>query len=1448
MAGSSTVVDLTLAGHVEGQQDIAALTKTIEALQAQIIDLQNQATTGGKDWLDYSQQISGVAESMTGVVSNAEEIVIKTAEISAAIAIYQKWRALVTGVQTAYTELQNAIALAGTAISSGAGSTWNAVSVQTAKLETQISSLAARFASLETLAKGLSFAGLALTVAELATAAHDSNEQTRQLTEQIGGLSTSLQQLDPASRPVQTAKERFQELYKASLALHEDAPALVEQYKQFFDTTEQGNLTIQQSGRLLTDFNQVQKSLQATTAETDAAQTQLNDAFETGLTTIPKLGVIFGAALNPALDAVAKSMGLTRQQLSDLIDTGQVGAETVLPALAAAARNVTAPLSSASDAAEFAKTQFQELGYSTFDLANKSLPGVAVALQYTAKEIANTADASVDPIGAAVERIENFGARIAEWARLTKQSITDAFASPDIKQALDTGLKEAMYGLDFLLVGLKEEFVAVGESIGVVAGAAVTATNPLDDLKAVWSGMADRVLNTRDRLNEYINALEGVDNASGRTAEGAKQLEAALKTIPEIKLPEKLQDIIDKLDGTQSASSAVSVVWKELAGLDFSGNNIRNLFVLRQTIQDVTDSTKDATGTQAAFSEELSKLPVTQIAGLLAKVTELSPRLKQAGDDGALLNVALGAAFEKLGLNAAEAAGKITQSGKDAAATFALIANSADTTGTQIRAALDKALDSAKTQADVAAIQAEFTKLAQSGQASSQLIADGQGAILRRIAEMQGTLPALSAAFKDLGIASAQHLRAIADASAASFKQLQQGGATINELRQAFLSWAAAEIQAANAAGLPVPAIIKQQAASMGLTDALAELMRRYHELQPEQEAHAAITNRVARASSDYVSALQAVATAQLSGVQAEIDLANAKGNTVTVAIKTAELARLEAQWAKTLAEAKQAEIAAEKASVEAKIAKLQATNDNADATLKEIAALQLQLVALGKQAEAEAIAAKAKELAATRAEALAGSLETLLRQYQDLATEHARDADTSERYYQTQLNEIDGAIRVAKAKGDEADAEKLLREQTELRIAQAEAEAQARAQAAADAQQAVDLKTLELAADGELSKADQQQIADLQSVADAKKAAAQQSADNAQAMREEADAAEASSAAEVKGLDLFTDAKRRNAQMTRIQAAEEKARAAETKAQGDLVTSILSGWEKRLGTLSDASRQAFDNWQFGANRATESVNALDAALKKNEADMRTAFTAYKDYGFVKWSGAVALHALQIERAFLNQKQSADSLVESLNRLGAEGGPSFDGLIRQAETAKTEMTLLDQASLNNLQNEIDAARQRMQALQEETIAAKDRISELNAEIAREKGDTAAADALDLQLEKQQKLAEVENNLAQARLENNRELIALYESQRSKLQELYDLKSRNLEKEQQQTKTETTSTTTTSSSGGTTSSAAPSKTYQLNLVGDSGQTLTATTSTDPTAFLDALTAAKKRSLA
>lgn len=973
MVGTSTVVDLTLSAKVEGQPSIEDLTAEIERLNAQLVESQQNAVTGGKDWLDYSTQVSAVAESLANAVSSAEDIAIKTAEIGAAIAVYQKYRALVEGVRGAYAALQGAIQ-AGALV---AGSAWDAASAQALKVETRIASLVSRFASLELATKGFGLAGAAVTIADFVSSESEANEQTRLLTEQIGGLSTSLQLLDPASKPVQIAKERFDELYKASLALKQSAPELVDQYKQFFDATASSNLSIQQSGRLLTDYLQVQKSLRATESETKDAQIQLNDAFETGLTTIPKLGAIFGSSLNPALDAVSKSMGITRADLENLINSGQVGAESVLPALAAAARNVTSPLSSSGDAAKFSSDQFEAMGISVNELAGKSLPGAANALQRTGIEIKNTVDASIDPIGAAIERIENFGSRVAAWSERTKQSIADAFSGPDIKQAINTGIQESIFALDFLLVGLKDEFNAVGESIGVVAGAATTATNPIDDLRAIWSGMAGDLLNTRDRLNEYVNALEGVDNAQGRTADGAKALTEQLKTLPEIKLPEALKEIVDKLTATESASSAVGAVWKELGTLDFTGGNIRNLLLLRQTIQDVSDRTQDATGTQAAFSSELSKLPVDKLTALLQKTGELGPRLKQAGDDGALLDTVLGAAFDKLGLNAAEAGGKITRAGQDAAATFALIANSADTNGAQIRSALNSALNAAKTKSDVALIQAEFAKLAQSGQASGQLIADGQAAVARRLADLQNQIPGIGAAFKDLGVSSSQQLRAVADAASASFAQLQAGNATVQELQQGFLAWAEAEIKAANAAGLPIPATIQHRAETLGLVSALGELANRYREMPPEQEASAAASERAAVAAGHYTASLKAVADAQLARRRAEIDLLVAEGDTETAQRKIIELTQLEAQWTQTLATSKQAEIAAEISSTQKKLEAKQAASSKTQADEQEISALRLKLSALDQEAKAERASTQSKLASGPATQAAVAAIRT---------------------------------------------------------------------------------------------------------------------------------------------------------------------------------------------------------------------------------------------------------------------------------------------------------------------------------------------------------------------------------------------------------------------------------------------------------------------------------------
>ena len=142
---------------------------------------------------------------------------------------------------------------------------------------------------------------------------------------------------------------------------------------------------------------------------------------------------------------------------------------------------------------------------------------------------------------------------------------------------------------------------------------------------------------------------------------------------------------------------------------------------------------------------------------------------------------------------------------------------------------------------------------------------------------------------------------------------------------------------------------------------------------------------------------------------------------------------------------------------------------------------------------------------------------------------------------------------------------------------------------------------------------------------------------------------------------------------------------------------------------------------------------------------------------------------------YFGQKAALEQTLEAIEKLGKAGSSAFNnldgamaGLTAQANRARGEFFLLDDVDLNRLQDAIDSANDKLREMQDEAQSATDRIAELNAEIAAERGDTAAADRLKLQLEQQRALAEVEAAQAQARAENNRELIALYAEQEQKL--------------------------------------------------------------------------------
>ncbi|TVR65429.1 MAG: hypothetical protein EA420_03095, partial [Candidatus Competibacteraceae bacterium] len=151
-----------------------------------------------------------------------------------------------------------------------------------------------------------------------------------------------------------------------------------------------------------------------------------------------------------------------------------------------------------------------------------------------------------------------------------------------------------------------------------------------------------------------------------------------------------------------------------------------------------------------------------------------------------------------------------------------------------------------------------------------------------------------------------------------------------------------------------------------------------------------------------------------------------------------------------------------------------------------------------------------------------------------------------------------------------------------------------------------------------------------------------------------------------------------------------------------------------------------------------------------------------------------------VMREYAGQLDSTAARTEELIRKTEDGTVAFRDIARAARVAEGAAALLGEEELAPLRAALDDARAKLGALKDEADSARDAIARLNAEIAAEKGDDETARKLQLEIEQRQRLAEVERNLEAARAAGNRELVALYEQQRARLNELFRLKERNLE--------------------------------------------------------------------
>lgn len=427
-------------------------------------------------------------------------------------------------------------------------------------------------------------------------------------------------------------------------------------------------------------------------------------------------------------------------------------------------------------------------------------------------------------------------------------------------------------------------------------------------------------------------------------------------------------------------------------------------------------------------------------------------------------------------------------------------------------------------------------------------------------------------------------------------------------------------------------------------------------------------TEKVTGSTQSYSDALDRISKAQIAGIQSEIDYARAKGDTYTVSQKTKDLAILEAQWAQTLASAKQAEITAEVASTQAKIAELQASENVTAAIQAQINALQLKVVALGQENEAQALASK-------------------------LQAEVQR--------------------------------------QRELGVAQQ---------------------------DNTTSATERNSIATVE---------------NTDAQEKNVKVVDNLAKIHTGLIQALTDARKRMSDLSETAGAY-----FEAMLQGELNAKGLTGAFQSSGLAAEALNRALE----GGDGTTEALARFEtnaaqagAALGKARQDMLQTVNMLDTY-----TTAMEIAEAATRKTYYEQAAAAERMRISIEEMTDSGKISAQQLSLAANAAKGEFSLLDQEDLSGLTSSIEKANQKLREMQQETQSAQDRLAELNAEIAAAKGDTATADRLKLELEQQQNLAAVDAELATARAANNRDLIALYEEQKQKLQELYALKEKNLD--------------------------------------------------------------------
>lgn len=607
----------------------------------------------------------------------------------------------------------------------------------------------------------------------------------------------------------------------------------------------------EQSLAVVETINQAVQLSGGSAESANAAITQLIQGLQSGVVRGEEFNSIMEQAPRLA-QALSDALGVTKGQLRAMAEEGKLTSEVVINALKSQAKAVKAEFETLP-ATIGRSVQNLSTAWSVFiretDEANSVSARVAGAIDLVADnlgtlmEVAAKAGQVMIALFAArtLQAAQNYGLVLLKAAQDTNTFTVAQGRSAGAIHAVNAAMQR--YATIASTVG----YAAIANEILTIVANLVRYREELKRQEEIAARVKQQDAVRAQRLAEIskatgvvvtsmaeLNAAQATgtlvfEQATGKwlsAAQAQEQLAKATHKTAEELAGLKATEIVKQFQDLVASGKDVGDTFKEITkSLDF--NKPEDINALIRALSALSSAGRlSAEETTKAWQTALAAMNPQQLESTLARARLAYAEASIGAEQFAKINeLVLAASFDKLGVNAAQALGKISTGAQEAIDSVSLVARSAAEAGVGVAdaaRAIEMAFAAAIPKADsleaIDALQKQLKAMGDAGKISAEGIERSQAALDKQRATIEGQIPgiqSLEEALRNLGVKPQKELAALAASAKQSFDAVKASGtATPREINEAWRAMAEAAIEANNGVA---DASLKAQAQQYGM-------------------------------------------------------------------------------------------------------------------------------------------------------------------------------------------------------------------------------------------------------------------------------------------------------------------------------------------------------------------------------------------------------------------------------------------------------------------------------------------------------------------------------------------------------------------------------------------------------------------------------------------------------